>query len=322
MAVRTTLFWCMGVVSVVAVAAFGWSAEAQEKPNSLTFKTGSTGGSWYPVGAGLSRMFNDEGIRINVEEGGGNANVVNISRGEGDIGFTYTVTLVEAAQGEEPFGEEITNLRGLATLYTNVMQTVVRADAGVSSYADLKDKPFAAQTQGNASTTILDQLLQAYGLQGHDDLRVVIRGGPSHGSDALKDRRAVGFHSVTTVPNAVMSETAVLVPIKLLPVSQEALDKLMGLNAGYVPATVPAGTYEGVNEDVPSFGADLVLFAREDMPEDHAYWFVRILTENVQELGAVHVSMAGITKERLATVAGVQMHPGAERYYEEVGLKK
>lgn len=308
------------LLSALAIVSLGPVVQAQEKPESITFKTGSSGGSWYPVGAGLTRIFDKYNIRTNVEEGGGNANVVNISRGEGDIGFTYSVTLDYAAQGKKPFEQEYTNLRGLATLYTNVMQTVVRADAGVDTYADLKGKPFAAQTQGNAATTILEQLLHIYGVNGHDELNVVIRGGPAQGAAALKDRRAVGFHSVTTVPNAAMAETAASVPIKLLPVSEEALSKMKETNDGYVAVTIPAGTYQGVNEDVASFGSALVLFANDEMPDDTAYWFVRILAENLDEVKAIHKSMSGLTKKQLADIAGLPVHPGALRYYQEAGL--
>jgi len=313
---------CVAAACLAIGLGAATSAHAQAKPESVTFKTGSTGGSWYPIGAGLARILGQDGVKANIEQGGGNANLVSIARGDGDIGFGYTVTLPDAAAGVAPFAEKITNLRGIAILYTNVLQTIVSADSGVNTFADLKGKSFASQTQGNAATTIFDQMLHAYGLNGHDDLDVVVRGGPGHGANALKDRRAVGFQSVTTVPNAAMAEVAASLPIKVLPVSDEAFAKMKEINAGYVRATVPAGTYAGVDTDVLTLGTDTILFANEAFSDDAAYWIARILAERIDEVRAIHNAMESLTGEQMASIAGVEIHPGAARYYREAGLLK
>lgn len=312
----------IGVLTLGGLACLGASpAVAQSMPEKVTILGGNTGGAWYPISMGLGQVLTKAGTKGAGGLGGGNSNIVSVSTGKAEGGLTYTISAAMAAAAEGPFeNKKITNVRGLANLWDNVMQIPVSRDSGVTSVDQLEGKPFALQPTSSGTTTIFQMVLKAYGLS-EDDLDVVVRGGTGAGSSAMKDRRAVGFMTTSTFPMGIIAETAAALPIRLLPISDEAFTKIKEWNPGYERAVLPAGTYKGQEEDVQSIGAATVVIVNENMSDDHAYWIVKNLAERLDDVRAVHVGLKDVSVKQMAQISGVQPHPGAERYYKEVGAQ-
>jgi TRAP transporter TAXI family solute receptor len=300
------------------IIAAGTIGAAHAQPQDLAIVTGNTGGTFYPVGVGIAKILSDAGMRSAADVGGGNSNIISISQGAADIGFTFSPTAVFAANGEEPFSESYQNLMGLATLYTNVTQIAVTEDSGITTVAGLDGQPFASQPLSAGSATFFRMVLAANDLT-EDDLDIVIRGGPAQGAQAVRDRRAVGFQATTGFPNGSFSEAFLAVPMTLLEIDDETFATVNGINGGLVRAEIPAGTYEGLDSPVNSIGASTVLIVNEEMSEDDAYAITKALIENIETLQSVHGSVRGLTVERMSQVAGIEMHPGAARAFAEAG---
>ncbi|MBI4184943.1 MAG: hypothetical protein HY521_13215, partial [Proteobacteria bacterium] len=126
-----------GGAVIAASLLFAPSASQADKPQTIRSLTGSAGGSWYPPSVGIGEILNKAGIKTSTEIGGGNSNVVNISKGTGDIGITFAVTAADAAAGRPPFKEKITNLRGLFALADNLVHMVVTQESGIKAIPDL-----------------------------------------------------------------------------------------------------------------------------------------------------------------------------------------
>lgn len=107
--------------------------------------------------------------------------------------------------------------------------------------------------------------------------------------------------------------------IKVVDIGQEAVDKLMAEKPWYHTVVIPAGTYDGCDEDITTFAQYTALCARADVPEETVYNLVKTMMENADALEAVHKNAAGTCPERGIEGALIPMHPGAERYYKEVG---
>ena len=101
-----------------------------------------------------------------------------------------------------------------------------------------------------------------------------------------------------------------------------AFQRLKKINAGFVRTKIPANTYKGQTEDVLTVGAPTIYISRDDLPDDVAYKIVKILAENIKDVNAVHASLKNLTPEKMATVSGLDLHPGAEKFYREAGLLK
>jgi len=308
-----------GLCFTVSLLAVHSVANAQSKPEKVVILGGNIGGTWYPISIGLGKVLTDAGTKGDGGIGGSNSNVISVSTGKAEGGFCYSVTAAMARAAEGPFKQKITNIRGLAALWDNVMQIPVTVKSGVETVADLKGKPFALQPLSAGTTTIFRHVLAAYGLS-EEDLKVVVRGGPAAGKSAVQDRRAIGFQSASTYPMSVISEVGVSISIRLLSISDEALEKMKKMNSGYQRAILPAGTYKGQDQEVRSVGAATIVIVNEKMPDDHAYWIVKTFHKRINDIRGIHKGLSGLTVEKMAKIAGVEIHPGAAKYYKEIGV--
>ncbi|MCB1744783.1 MAG: TAXI family TRAP transporter solute-binding subunit [Gammaproteobacteria bacterium] len=303
------------------IALFSCITPVKAAPESVNIVSGASGGSWYPISVGLAQVLTKAGTKASATLGGGNANLVSVSSGKADLGMTFTVSAAMAVNAEGPFKKPITSNRGLFLMFDNVFHTPVSVESGVQSYADLKGKPMALQPLAAGTTTQFRMILAAHGLS-EDDLNVILRGGLTNGADAMKDRRAVGFVTSTAPPNGTISELAVSLPIRLLPLSDDGFAKLKAQNDGFQRASIPGGTYKGIDESVPSVGAATFMFANESMSDEDAYWIVKAVADNLDAVRKLHASMRSLDVAQMAKVAGIPLHPGAVRFYREQGVLK
>src|SRR5690606_37302370 len=301
--------------AVILATAFAVSAVAAEgqKPQQLTIFTGPQGGSWYAMGGGFAKLFSDAGVRANAEIGGGVSNIAVVSQGRGELGFTMSIVPRMAELGQEPYKQKITNVRAIANLGPNKVHIVVASDSGVDSIKDLKGKKFASQPVGNVTTEAFKAVLKANGMD-EDDLDLT-RGGQGFGANQMKDRRVVGFTATTLPPSPAFSEVAQTLDVKFLPIDDATLAGMQKDNPGFTRAVIPAGTYPGQDEDLPTAATDLLIITRAETPDEVAYWVTKTLHENIEQLRKIHSSLADLKADEMAKTPGLELHPGAARYY-------
>ncbi|MEX2643639.1 MAG: TAXI family TRAP transporter solute-binding subunit [Acetobacterales bacterium] len=301
------------------LAAVPVAGNAQDKPSRITMLSGSPGGSWYPISAGIAEALGGAGIDTRVEQGGGGSNILNISAGRAEAGFGLTTLNYVAKQGGGVFKKPVEGVMGLTVLFKQIAHTVVTKESGVTSYDQLKGKRMASQPVSNGSTAIFRDTLTAYGLNGEEDLNIVVRGSPSAGANAVKDRQAIGFILTTSPPTSAVLEVAQALDIRLLPISDNAFANLSKANPGYSRGVIPGGTYEGIPEDVVSVGDDTILMTHPGVSEDTAYWIVRGFAEQLPQIHKVHPALSKLSVKDMAGVQVLDLHPGAVKYYKEAG---
>ncbi len=285
------------------------------------FMTGPQGGSWYPLGGAVSNLARSTvaDSRLRVLPGGGISNVMAVEAGKADFSFGNVTSTVDALNGQQPFRGEAENIRHIATLYPQWFQFVVAADSGVGSVADMADRAIAVGPRGHSGEQASRQILEVFGLV-YDDLSKVNHVGYNDAVALLKDGHVDAFTVFTTVvPAGAVMDSASARSIRLLPVPDDKLAALQYFNPQYVRRVIPGGTYPDMAEDVHTFGTWTHMIARADVPDEVVYGVVRAMAENLGDLAAVVKSMAAASPESLATQVGVPMHPGAERYYREIG---
>jgi uncharacterized protein len=305
-----------GLGGLLATPALGTNGHAQ--PRQLTILSGPQGGTWYAAGGGLAAMFTRLGLRANSEVGGAITNIIQVSRGDAEAGFAFAAALGMARQGQAPFPAPVTNLRGLMTFQQSWAHVMVSRASGVERVEDLRGRPFASQAPGNLTQVAFADLLTAAGLS-ESDLRIS-RGSQTHGGDGVKDRRFVGVTALSGIPGPMFMDVATSLPSRLLPVSDAHFERLRQINPGYTRMTIPAGTYPGQDEDVPTFGTSALIMVNENMPEAEAYWIVKAIGDRLEEFRNMTAANAGVTHEFMSRVDGIDLHPGAARYYREIGV--
>ncbi len=307
------------VVGVIICFIFPSLAFSQEKVD-LKMMTGPMGGSWYPLGGAIADALQKEipGVNLTVAPGGGVANVEAVEIGKCDIGFSNSSSGVDAIYGRPPFKQKITNMKQLANLYPQYFQIVVLEDSGVKSVADLKGKAIAPGPRGQTGEFAATQVLEIYGLS-YKNMSKVHHVGYSDTVALMKDGHCDGWLLCTTIPASSIMDLASSRKIRLISLPDDKIKAMQKLNAGYIRRVIPKGTYQGVDYDVHGFGFFTHLVISAKLPDDLVYKVTKTLVKNLPRYGDVVKEMQGVTPKDLALDIGIPFHPGALKYFKEIG---
>lgn len=301
----------------VSAALVGAPAAAQE----LTFMTGPQGGVWIPLGGALKGLW-EKGIpnmRITSTPGAGIANVRGIHEGKAQIGMSNSSSAVDGLTGKAPFKEKTTKVCQLANLYPQFFQVVANKSANVNSFKDLKGKRLVTQPKGNTGEALTAMILDLNGMSYKDLARANFQAGYTDAVSMMKDGHVDIFTLGTTAPASSVMDLANAREINLVPVDDETMAKMRKINPAYNKIMIKAGTYPGQKADVPAIGYYTHVIVSCDLPVDTVYQMTKIMAQNIPSMIAVSKAMDGLTPKIMATDIGVPMHPGAAKYYKEVG---
>lgn len=123
---------------------------------------------------------------------------------------------------------------------------------------------------------------------------------------------------MSTYPYSSLQDLAESVGVKLLSLDDDHLKTVLDNCPAYLKETIPGGTYKGTDEDVTTIGVTTILFTNAEMPEDVVYQMTKLLYDNYDNLVTVNKSMSSMTPE-YGCQTGITLHPGAEKYYKEIG---
>ena len=308
------------VFAGIALISLFCSADVFAQKFDLKLMTGPMGGSWYPLGGAISDSLqkNIPGLTLAVMPGGGIGNVEALEFGKCDIGFANSCSAVDGLFGRAPFKKKMENMRQLANLYPQYFQMVVPEDSGIKSVADMKGKTLACDRKGLTGEQLSQMVLQAYGFD-YKDMAKVHHVGYSDGVSLVKDGHAQAFFLITTIPASSIIDLAADRKIRLLSLPDDKIKALQKINSGFLKRVIPKGTYPGVDYEVQGVGAFTHLIISAKLPDDLVYKITKILAENLPRFGDVVKDMKGVTAKDLAFDVGIPYHPGARKYYKEIG---
>ena len=315
MIVRSVLA-CTAAAVVSTLAATGVAAQ------NIIIKTGPQGGVWYPVSAGLAGVLQDKAkMNVTVQTGGGVSNAVTVARNEGQIGFTTSGVakeIYEGAGGKPPEKD----LRLFGVLYNQYYTFAVNGASPVKSIKDLKGRALVTQRKGSSTELMTHHVLEVHGLKYEDLAKVNFAGNVGDASNQVKDRQVDGFSALIAHPASYMMELAAGANVRIVPLDKDAIGKLVKNYSGYAPITLKAGTYPWLKEDVPTINAPVILVTNAKLPDDVAYKMAKVLFENHATLVNVHDVMKQFVPANAAAEPVIPIHPGALKYYKEVGAVK
>jgi TRAP transporter TAXI family solute receptor len=292
---------------------------APASANDVKLMTGPQGGSWIPLGGQLKDMWEKAipGLTIHQSPGAGMANVRALEEGKADIGLSNSISAVDAIAGKPPFNKPHNNVCNVATLYPQYYQLVVNADSGVNKIADLKGKSITTQQKGNTGELITKQLLEVNGVK-YSDVKVSFV-GYTDSVNQMKDGHAVAFGLNTQVPAGAIMDLAAARDIKLLD-QTDSYEKMKAINSGYKMITIAKGSYPKQDKDVHVIGFYTHVVASCKLPADEVYTMTKTIAANTKTLATVAKDIAKLTPQGMGVDIGVPFHPGAAKYYKEVGV--
>ncbi|MEL7568753.1 MAG: TAXI family TRAP transporter solute-binding subunit [Dehalobacterium sp.] len=282
------------------------------------------GGTWDLVGAGVSECVRREGGIVTLTPGEGVANPATVSGKQADMAFCQSVVVNAAIKGNEPYKESYPGIKAIAALYSSAAQILVPTDSGIESFEQIKEKQLpiriAVDETGSTQELTMKRMLNFYGIT-YDDIKTwkgnVIYKGFGEATDLMLDNRVDVFGTLTIVPTSSVQEIATSKKLRML--NLDAVSDKMCNEFGYQPYTIEKGTYDFMTEDVTSFATQVLIIVNADMDDETAYRITKALAENIDYMKTVHNNLSGLTLESLADCSGVELHPGAEKYYKEAG---
>jgi len=326
--------------AITAAFALGLAGAAVAQDlKFFTIGTGGTAATYYPVGGVIANAISnppgsracDEGgscgvpglIASAVSSRGSVDNVNAISSGLRNSGFAQSDVAYWAYTGTgtmegQPAAEK---LRAIAALFPEHIHLVAMADSGINSVADLAGKRVSLDEPGSGTYVDANLILEAYGLSKDTVTAEALK--PDAAGDALRNGQIDAFFFVGGYPTGAIVELASAVDIKLVPIDGDGAAALTSEYGFFSTSDIPETAYEGVPATTTVVvGAQWITSADED--EELIYGITAALwNDNTRKLLDVgHAKGASINKETALDGIGIPLHPGAERFYREVGLLK
>lgn len=308
-------------VLVLALGLLMSATQAVSAAEFVTIAAGGTAGVYYPLGGALGEIFNQyvPGVNASVQATGASvANVNMLAQGQVEIAFIQNDIAFYAAGGTEMFaGRKLDMLRGVATLYPEVIQLVALKQANIGSVADLKGKRVAVGDIGSGTEANARQILEAAGLT-YQDMTVSYLSFAEAASN-LRDGHIDAAFVTAGLPTAAIQDISVQKDVVIVPIRADLAERLHQRYPFYTQVTVPAGTYRGQQTAVPTVAVKAMLVTRADLSGDLIYRLTKALFEHLDRMAQAHVRGQDISVKGAQEGMSIPLHEGAARFFREAG---
>jgi uncharacterized protein len=308
---------CVAVLFLIGALA---SVQAADH---LVIATGGTAGTYYPFAGAMSNIWNTKIKDMNVTAqttGGSVENVRLINKKDVELALAQSDTLDQAWNGLEAFKEPFKGMSAIATMFPEIVQIVVRADSPIKTFPDLKGKKVGVGAPGSGTEASYRQTLEAYGMKREDVNSQYLSFAES--AEAFKDKHIDAFYVIAGIPVSAIMDVSMQNEIRILPLSADITAKLIQKYPFLAAVKIPAKTYRGQTEDVPTVAVNSVLIAGNQLKPEVVYNLTKVLFENQPQLAAAHAKGKELNLQRAVTGVSIPFHPGAVKYYQEKGLMK
>ena len=304
----------------IILAACGGEKTSSGEPKFISIATGGTGGTYYPLGGTFAKLIQDEtGIETNAITSGASAeNMASLKKKKVEIAFTQSDIATYATKGELMFKDnKVDNVKGIGTLYPETIQIVTTKNSGIKSVEDLKGKVVSIGEAGSGTLANAEQILEIYGLK-TDDLKA--RNLSFDDSvQGIQDGTIDAAFITSGTPTGAVEGLGAQVDISIVPLDQGKIDELIKKYPYYAKDEIEKGTY-GLEEPVTTVAVLAMLVVRDDLSEDTVYKITKAIFEHTDKI--THAKGKYIKAENALNGLGIELHPGAKKYFDEKGIKQ
>jgi uncharacterized protein len=310
----------LGVIVGMGAALVAGTVSAQQQ--FINVLTGGQSGVYYPIGVSLSQTFAKDipNVRSTAQVTRASAENLNLLQaGRGELAMTLADTLSDAWNGnaEAGFNNKLDKLRGFSATYNNYIQIVASADSGIRTLADLKGKRVSVGAARSGTELNARAILKAAGMS-YADLAKVEYLPFGESVELMKNRQLDATLQSAGLGVASIRDLSTAIRIVVVPVPHDVVAKVG--DAAYQPSVIPANTYSGQTEDVPTAAIPNFLVTHSGVPDELVYRMVKAMYDNLDTLHAAHSAARVVNRANAIKGMPVPLHPGAERYYREVGV--
>jgi len=317
------LFKTLATTGTVVAASLLSSPAVLAADLNLSIGSCPVGCTAYTWSAGIAEVINNnvEGVRVTAEETKGYvANIKLMQKDQIEISMATSLSSYQAYAATGPYeGSDKGEILSWMAIAPVAMHVITLKDGPVQSLADLKGKRVGMGQPGGVSMLDADAMMGILGLTPDTDFEPFrIRLGGM--ADGLADGNLDAALWNGSFPLPPVVKLTAGRDIKLIPISDEIYDKMRAEYPPYFRLSIPGGLYKGVEEATPTFGLANGMVLSKDVPEDIVYNMTKAIFENLEGLKAVHPAFGRVTKESVLNGFGAPLHPGALKYYREIGV--
>lgn len=306
--------------ALIFSAITSYAADAKR----LTLATGGTSGVYFPLGGAIGNVIgnkSDGKFSVTAQATGASGENMRLVEG-GDVDFAIVQNDVADAafNGTAPFKSKLGDVRAIGRLYPEYLHVVASKDSGIKSLEDFKGKKISVGARGSGNEVNCRQIFDFYGLDYKNLDPIFLPYGET--ADQFKDRQLDGFIFTIGTPNPAIQDITTTQDVVFVPLEGGKVDEVIAKFPFLVKDAIPAKTYKGQENDVPTLSVQAILVANKDMPDDVAYELTKTLYENTEAIAKAHNKGSEITLEKAADGVTIPFHPGAEKYLREKGAIK
>ncbi len=325
---KKTLVLGMAVIFGLVMMTGGVAAA---KTTFVTIGTGGITGVYYPTGGAIAKMVNQKrdeyGIRATVESTGGSVfNVNAVMSGDLEFGIVQSDRQYQAIHGMAEWDDAgpQKDLRAVFSIHPESITLAAAVDAGIKKITDLKGKRVNIGNPGSGQRQNSIDALTAAGLDYENDLSAEgVKAAEAPG--LLQDGRIDAFFYTVGHPSGAFKEaTAGRRKVRFVEVASPGIDAMIKEKPYYAKSYVPVDLYPGAmnDEDVDTFGVKATFVTSAKVSDDVVYAITKEVFDNFEDFKKLHPAYSVLTKEGMLEGLSAPLHPGAEKYFKEVGLLK
>ena len=313
----------MGLLFLALSACGGTGSSPDGGRRFLSIGTAPPGGAFFVVGGALAEVLSQadstRGWQVSAESTKGTQeNIRRLARKELDLALANASVTYFAVRGEGSWGRAYP-VQTVMTLAPNVALFIAPASGGIESVGDLRGLRVVLGPAGAGFESFVAPILQAHGLS-YEDLKV-LNATQTGAVDLLSDGAAAAAFLGGAVPTASITQASTSQEIQFVPFDPAAREKLIAEYPFFEAATIPAGTYRNQNQDFEGLNVgSMHLIANAEADADLIYQITRTLYENRDQIAARHPAGRFINESNVTRDTGTDFHPGAIRYYREIGI--
>lgn len=311
------------IVAAALAGALLLAAPAVEAQQSISVLTGGTSGIYYPLGVALGKIYGDKIANVKTQVQATKASVENLillEQGRGEIAFTLGDSLKAGWDGDEDAGfkAKLGKLRAIGAIYPSYIQLVATKDSGITAVTDLKGKSLSVGAPKSGTELNSRAILKAAGMS-YADIRKVEYLPFAESVDLMKNNQLAATLQTSGLGVTSLRDLSSAMEVTVVSVPKAIVDKM---GPPFVRAKIPANTYKGQDKDVETAGVPNYLVTHSGVSDEVVYQMTKLVFESLPELAKAHAAGKEIKLENALSGVPIPLHPGAERYYREKGLKK
>ncbi|WP_346795465.1 TAXI family TRAP transporter solute-binding subunit [Halomonas sp. Bachu 37] len=308
--------------ATAAAVAFASSltATAQERPSSLTISTASPGGVYAIYGEGVAQVVSDVvGVPTSTRQTQGPAqNLVLLQSNQAELAMVTSGPAYEAMNGELSLmgGQKYGDLRALFVMYPTPFQMIAPVSAEVSAIKDFNGKRLGAGPRAGTGGEYWTRWLADMEIDAN-----LQYGGIGDQASQLADGRLDAIVTAGGIPHPSLSELENTQDVVIFGMTDEVQAEILEQNPYAVEFTIPQGTYETPQGELQTVAMWNFMTVDAGMSEELAYEITKAVLENNERMRSTHSAAKDTLAENILNNTFIPLHPGAARYYKEVGIE-